>query len=63
MKVVEKNAQARGEMIEEAGETEGARRATGVSPAGAPPAGAAPEVEVIAKGPRDQHDSDSMFGR
>ena len=49
MKVVEKKA--RGEMIE-AGETEGARRATGVFPAGAPPAGAAPEVEVVAKAER-----------
>ena len=49
MKVVEKKA--RGEMIE-AGETEGARRATGVFPAGARPAGAAPEVEVVAKAER-----------
>src|SRR6266536_181483 len=37
MKVVEKKA--RGEMIEGAGETEGARRATGVFPAGGPTAG------------------------
>jgi transposase len=37
---------------EGAGETEGARRATGVFPAGAPPAGAAPEVEVVAKAER-----------
>ena len=41
----------------EAGETEGARRATGVFPAGAPTAGAAPgaerpEVEVVAKAER-----------
>src|SRR5437773_3295704 len=55
MKVVEKKA--RGEMIEGAGETEGARRATGVFPAGAPTAGAAtgaerPEVEVGAKAER-----------
>ena len=55
MKVVEKKA--RGEMIEGAGETEGARRATGVFPAGAPPAGATraalgPEVEVVAKAER-----------
>ena len=49
MKVVEKKA--RGEIME-AGETEGARRATGVFPAGAPPAGAAPEVEVVAKAER-----------
>jgi transposase len=50
MKVIGKKA--RDAMIEEAGETEGARRATGVFPAGAPPAGAAPEVEVIAKAER-----------
>ena len=50
MKVVEKK-KARGEMIE-ARETEGAHRATGVFPAGAPPAGAAPEVEVVAKAER-----------
>ena len=43
MKVVEKKA--KGEMIEVAGETEGARRATGVFPAGAPTAGAAPGAE------------------
>ncbi len=49
MKVVEK---MRGEGIEEAGETEGARRATGVFPAGASPAGAAAEVEVVAKAER-----------
>ena len=46
-----------GEVIEEAGETEGARRATGVFPAGAPATGAAPaeeqaEVEVVAKAAR-----------
>src|SRR3989475_1310390 len=48
MKVVEKTP--RGEGIEEAGETEGARRATGVFPAGAP-SSAPPdgEVEVVAK--------------
>jgi transposase len=55
MKVVEKKA--KDEMIEKPGETEGARRATGVSPGGAPPAGAAPgaqgpEVEVVAKAER-----------
>ena len=50
MKVVEKKA--RDEMIEEAGETEGARRATGVFPAGAPPAGATPDAEVVAKAER-----------
>jgi len=55
MKVVEKTA--RDEVIEEAGETEGARRATGVFPAGAPAAGVAagaesPEVEVVAKAER-----------
>ena len=50
MKVVEKKA--RDEMIEGAGETEGARRATGVFPAGAPPAEAASDVEVVAKAER-----------
>src|SRR5881409_648763 len=55
MKVVEKKA--KGEMMEVAGETEGARRATGVFPAGAPTAGAAPgaerpEVEAVAKAER-----------
>ena len=50
MKVVEKTR--RGEGIEEAGETEGARRATGGSPGGTLPAGAAPEVEVVAKAER-----------
>ena len=50
MKVVEKKA--KDAMIEKPGETEGARRATGVFPAGAPPAGAAPEVEVVAKAER-----------
>ena len=54
MKVVEKKA--RGEMIEEAGETEGARRATGVFPTGAPasgePAAGRPDVEVVAKAER-----------
>jgi transposase-like protein len=55
MKVVERK---RGdEMMEEAGETEGARRATGVFPAGAPPVGpvpgeAKPEVEVVARAER-----------
>jgi transposase-like protein len=43
--------------IEEAGETEGARSATGGFPAGAPPAGvlprgARPEIEVVAKAER-----------
>jgi transposase len=57
MKVVEKKA--RDEMIEGAGETEGARRATGVFPAGAPTAGVAPgearlEIEVVAKAERRQ---------
>ena len=51
MKVVGKKA--RGEVIEEAGETEGARRATGVFPARAPAMGASAaetaEVEVVAK--------------
>jgi transposase-like protein len=50
MKVVEKKA--RDEMMEEAGETEGARRATGVFPAGARPAGATPDAEVVAKAER-----------
>ena len=49
MKVVEKKPKDEG--IEEAGETEGARRATGVFPVGASP-GAAPEVEVVAKAER-----------
>src|SRR2546425_12170868 len=39
MKVVERKP--RGEGVEEPGETEGARRATGVFPGGAPPAGVA----------------------
>ena len=50
MKAVEKKD--KGERMEEAGETEGARRATGVFPAGAPPARVAPEVEVVAKAER-----------
>ena len=54
MKAVEKKD--RGERIGEAGETEGARRATGVFPAGAPAMGAAPAetagVEVVAKAAR-----------
>ena len=55
MKVVEKKT--RGEVIERAGETEGARRATGVFPASAPAAGVSPgaqppEVEVVAKAER-----------
>ena len=50
MKAVEKKAKS--EMIEEAEETEGARRATGVSPAGARPAGASTDVEVVAKAER-----------
>lgn len=55
MKVVGKKA--RDERIDEAGETEGARRATGVSPVGAPLAGviageARPEIEVVAKAER-----------
>jgi transposase len=55
MKVVERKA--RDEMIEEAGETEGARRATEVSPGGAPSSElpAAPtiaETEVVAKAQR-----------
>jgi transposase-like protein len=50
MKVVERKS--RDEMIEEAGETEGARRATGVFPAGASAAGAATDVEVVAKAER-----------
>jgi transposase len=52
--VVEKKA--RDDMIEEAGETEGARRATGVFPAGAPTIGEAAaggsDVEVVAKAER-----------
>src|SRR5713101_6621727 len=50
MKVVERKS--RDEMIEEAGETEGARRATGVFPAGASAAGVATDVEVVAKAER-----------
>ena len=50
MKVVERKS--RDEMIEGAGETEGARRATGVFPAGAPAAGATTDVEVVAKAER-----------
>ena len=55
MKVVEKKAA--GEMIGEPGETEGARRATGVFPGGAPALGVAsavekPEMEVVAKAQR-----------
>lgn len=50
MKVVQKKA--RDEMIDEAGETEGARRATGVFPAGTPTAGATTDVEVVAKAER-----------
>src|SRR5712692_2085140 len=51
MRVVEKKP--RGEGIEEVGEAEGARRATGGSPSGAPPAGVVtgeekPDVEVVA---------------
>src|SRR6266849_4977024 len=51
MRVVEKKP--RGEGIEELGEAEGARRATGGSPSGAPPAGVVtgeekPDVEVVA---------------
>ena len=38
--------------VKRAGETEGARRATGVFPAGAPPRGAGAEVEVVAKAER-----------
>ncbi len=49
MKAVGK--QAKGEMVE-AGETEGARRATGVFPAGARPAGATTDGEVVAKAER-----------
>ena len=56
MKAVEQTA--KGEMIEAAGETEGARRATGVFPAGAPPAGAATEVEVVAKAERRRFTAD-----
>src|SRR6266566_6062027 len=55
MKVVERKP--RGEGGEEPVETEGARRATGVFPGGASPAGVAagetrPEVEVVAKAER-----------
>lgn len=50
MKVVERKS--RDEMIEEAGETEGARRASGVFPAGASAVGAATDVEVVAKAER-----------
>ena len=55
MKVVGKKA--RGEVIEGAGKTEGARRATGVFPAGAlaaevPPVEETAEVEVVAKATR-----------
>ena len=50
MKVVEK--QPRGEVIEEVGGTPVALRAASVSPAGTLPAGAAPEVEVVAKAER-----------
>ena len=54
MKVVERKS--RDEMIEEAGETEGARRATGVFPGGAAPsesrAPGAGETEVVAKAQR-----------
>jgi transposase-like protein len=54
MKVVEKKS--KDEMIEKAGETEGARRATGVFPGGAAPTGDAvlrrSEVEVVAKAER-----------
>jgi transposase len=54
MKVVGKKT--RDEMIEEAGETEGARRATGVFPAGAPSTGEAAaggsDIEVVAKAER-----------
>ena len=54
MKVVEKKAV--GEVIEAFGETEGARRATGVSPNAAPltpvSAAATPETEVVAKAQR-----------
>src|SRR5437867_13438038 len=51
MKVVEKTP--RGEGIEEVGETEGARRSTGVFPSGASPAALpAGEVEVVAKAER-----------
>lgn len=55
MKVVEKK-----KLVDEvAGETEGARRATGVFPAGAPTAGVVPgearlEIEVVAKAERRQ---------
>lgn len=50
MKVVERKS--RDEMIEEAGETEGARRASGVFPARASALGAATDVEVVAKAER-----------
>src|SRR5713101_1493939 len=55
MKVVEK--QAAGEVIQEVGETEGARRATGVFPTGVLALGVASavqklEVEVVAKAQR-----------
>jgi transposase-like protein len=54
MKVVEKKA--KDEMIEKPGETEGARRATGVFPGSAPPTGGAasrrPDLEVVAKAER-----------
>jgi transposase-like protein len=50
MKVVERKS--RDEMMEEAGETEGARRATGVFPAGAPTGADRAEVEVVAKAER-----------
>ncbi len=56
MKVVERTA--RGEKIEGAGETEGARRATGVFPAAAPAAGRATEVEVVAKAERRRFTAD-----
>ena len=54
MKVVEKKA--KDEMIEKPGETEGARRATGVFSGGAGPSGEAasrrPDLEVVAKAER-----------
>ena len=56
MKAVRK--QTRSEVIEGAGETEGARRATGVFPAGARPAGVAPDVEVVAKAERRRFTAD-----
>ncbi len=49
---------AKDEMIEVAGETEGARRATGVFPAGARPAGVATDVEVVAKAARRRFTAD-----